>query len=292
MKLAIYGISFDKKVFDQVRGLFDYLEGTEIDVSINEPFLEFLHSNCITEINLDTYSSPEDIHDVDFFMSIGGDGTLLETITYIGNKQTPIIAINAGRLGFLADITIDKSIEAIDAILHNNYSIDTRNLIALETEDDLFGTQNYALNEFAIQKRDNSSMIVVHTYLDGEFLNSYWADGLLISTPTGSTGYNLSCGGPLVMPQTNNFIISPVNPHNLNVRPMIVPDNCELTFKIEGRSRKFLISLDSRSKSIYAKTELKIKKAPFNVKLVSLVGDHFFKTLRNKLNWGMDKRNY
>lgn len=232
-----------------------------------------------------------DFTTINCVVSVGGDGTLLELITQIKAHGTPILGVNAGRLGFLATTPIDQTEQILKGILEKSKGFDKRNLIRLESDGEWFADQNFALNEFAITKRDTSSMIVIKAYIDGELLNSYWADGLIISTPTGSTGYSLSAGGPLVMPQTNNFIITPINPHSLTVRPVVVPDSCEIRLKVEGREKKVLISLDHRSVSVKTGVDLVLKKEDFQVNLIKLQSYSYFNTLRNKLNWGLDIRN-
>ncbi len=292
MEIAIFGRSFDPQLGRNISELFQILESNGVKITVFGPLMNFLEQKKVVEKIYPTFETTEELNNIDYLLSIGGDGTLLESATYVHDKNIPILGINAGRLGFLSTVTIDSIPKALQQLLKGEFSIDERILISLESSNpELFGDLNFALNEFAILKRDTSSMIVVHTYLNGEFLNSYWADGLIVSTPTGSTGYSLSCGGPLMMPQTSNFIIAPVNPHNLNVRPMVVSDKSEISFKIEGRSKKFLVSLDSRSKSVDAKVSLSIKKAPFTTKLIALEGASHFNTLRNKLNWGLDIRN-
>jgi NAD+ kinase len=233
----------------------------------------------------------EGLSAIDVVISIGGDGTLLDTISLIGAYETPVLGINTGRMGFLATIAKEDIDAAVKDLLGNRYSLEDRSLVRLESSVPLFKGLNFGLNEFTIHKRDTSSMITVHTYIDGDYLNSYWADGLIVSTPTGSTGYSLSCGGPLISPLAKNFVITPVSPHNLNVRPIVVSDVSEISFKIEGRSEKFLVSLDSRSTPIDASVELKIKKEIFVAKLVKFHNYSFFDTLRQKLNWGYDMRN-
>tara|TARA_R110002096_G_scaffold127103_5_gene274617 strand:+ start:4512 stop:5387 length:876 start_codon:yes stop_codon:yes gene_type:complete len=233
----------------------------------------------------------EGLSAIDVVISIGGDGTLLDTISLIGAYETPVLGINTGRMGFLATIAKEDIDAAVKDLLENRYSLEDRSLVRLESSVPLFKGLNFGLNEFTIHKRDTSSMITVHTYIDGDYLNSYWADGLIVSTPTGSTGYSLSCGGPLISPLAKNFVITPVSPHNLNVRPIVVSDDSEISFKIEGRSEKFLVSLDSRSTPIDASVELKIKKEIFVAKLVKFHNYSFFDTLRQKLNWGYDMRN-
>ena len=254
------------------------------------PFANFLEKKGIY-VKSKLYTTGAELLKPDFILSVGGDGTLLETVTFVKKKEIPILGINAGRLGFLATTPREKITESLDALFTGDFRYDDRSLIRLESEEDIFNGLNFGLNEFTILKKDTSSMIVVHTYIDGEYLNSYWADGLIVSTPTGSTGYSLSCGGPLVLPQSNNFIIAPVSPHNLNVRPIIVSDNSVISFKIEGRGKNVLVSLDSRSKTVPASITLKVKKESFKARLVEVQGYNFLETLRNKLNWGLDLRN-
>jgi len=227
----------------------------------------------------------------DVIITLGGDGTILSAVTLIKESEIPVLGINLGRLGFLASIEQSRIEEAIDLFIAKKYTISERVMLQLETEPATFGDKNYALNDFTILKRDNASMIVLHTYVDGEFLNSYWADGLIVSTPTGSTGYSLSCGGPIIFPTADNFILTPVAPHNLNVRPVVLSSDHELTFKIEGRSENYLCTLDSRSTTVTSDYSLTVRKNPFKTKLIRLDGDNFMNTIRHKLNWGIDKRN-
>jgi NAD+ kinase len=227
----------------------------------------------------------------DVIITLGGDGTILSAVTLIRELEIPILGINLGRLGFLASIEQQRIKEAIDLLLAGKYTISERAMLELLSEPNNFGEENYALNDFTILKRDNNSMIVLHTYVDGEFLNSYWADGLIVSTPTGSTGYNLSCGGPIIFPTSDNFILTPVAPHNLNVRPVLLSSDHELSFKIEGRSENYLCTLDSRHTTVTSEYDLKIRKNKFSTKLINLDGDNFMSTIRSKLHWGLDKRN-
>jgi NAD+ kinase len=223
--------------------------------------------------------------------TLGGDGTILEAVTQIGEKEIPIIGINMGRLGFLATIGLDQIGFAIDQILAKKYTVARRALLRLDNGYDLFDGKPFALNDFSIVKKDTSSMIVVKAYVDNAFLNSYWADGLIVSTPTGSTGYSLSCGGPLVMPHSNNFIITPISPHNLNVRPMVIDDKSTMSFTIGARGDNVMVSLDSRSVTIPTTTELTVRKEDFSACLVKFEDYHPFDTLRQKLYWGQDIRN-
>ncbi len=291
MKVAILGKPFTEALLPYIQKLFDELAAHRTDIIIVEYFKIYLQNHIKLPAEVDTFRRGDPLSGVDFVLSIGGDGTLLDTITYVGAKQIPIVGINTGRLGFLATVPFDQTALAIEALYQGQYTIDERSLIRAETDQEIFDGINFGLNEFSILKTDTSTMIVVHTYIDGEYLNSYWADGLIVATPTGSTGYSLSCGGPVVLPQTNNFVISPVCPHNLNVRPLVVSDQSVLSFEIEGRSNNFLVSLDSRSKPVDSSVRIAVKRENFNARLVKIAGVHFLTTLRTKLNWGFDKRN-
>lgn len=291
MKIGIHGKSFNEETRLFIQDAFHLLEKHEVEIFISLEFNQLIKEANIQLQNPEIYEENEDLEYLDFFFTFGGDGTLLEAVTHVGRAQVPILGINTGRLGFLATTARSDFEKAFTALKENRYSYDERTLIKLESNTSLFNGQNYALNDFAILKKDTSSMIVVHAFIDGEFLNSYWADGIIVATPTGSTGYSISCGGPLVLPQSNNFILTPVSPHNLTVRPIVVPDDCELSFTIEGRSNNFLISMDSRFETVDNTIELKVKKENFNARLIKLDDSNYFKTLRQKLNWGFDVRN-
>ncbi|HEY4652109.1 MAG TPA: NAD kinase [Pontibacter sp.] len=291
MKIAILGKPFSDEIAPYIQELFDELLRREAEILLVEHFKLYLQNTLHIPGNLPTFRRGDSLAGVDVVLSIGGDGTLLDTVTYVGEQQTPILGINTGRLGFLATISHDSIGTAIEALYQGNYTLDERALIRVDSDQDIFDGLNFGLNEFSLLKRDSSSMIAVHTYIDGEYLNSYWADGLVVATPTGSTGYSLSAGGPLVMPQTNNFVISPVCPHNLNVRPMIVSDRSVISFEVEGRSSSYLASLDSRSVPVDMHVRLEVRRERFVAKLVKLHHVNFLSTLRSKLNWGMDSRN-
>lgn len=289
-KIAIHGRQVSKEFITHIESLFSFLDAHTIEVLISDSFKEVNESY----FDLNKYTRYPNVllnHPVDCIFSLGGDGTLLDTITHVGRTSTPILGINTGRLGFLTTTAKNSISESLDLLLNEQFTLEERSLIQLKTENNLFGENNFALNEFAILRKETSSMIVVKCYLNDHYLNTYWADGLMVSTPTGSTGYSLSCGGPVVMPQTKNFIITPVNPHNLNVRPMVVADDAELTFKMESRETSVLISLDSRSATVPHDLEIKVKKSDFNIQLIRMQGNSFMDTLRNKLSWGYDKRN-
>lgn len=291
MKITLHGLNFEPEFKPYIQHLINILDQEGFETFVTHAFHRTLHKLGLDAKGTQVLGTREELQDMDFVISVGGDGTLLDAVCYVGAYETPILGINTGRMGFLATIAKDDIAHAIQVLIDKKYSLEDRSLVRLESEPSLFGGINFGLNEFTIHKRDTSSMITVHTYIDGEYLNSYWADGLIISTPTGSTGYSLSCGGPLISPLAKNFVITPVSPHNLNVRPMVVSDESEISFKIEGRSQKFLVSLDSRSTPIDASVELKIKKESFVTKLVKCHNYSFFDTLRQKLNWGFDMRN-
>lgn len=293
MKVAIYGRPFNKNNFPFTQFLIDYLARTGIEWVMHEPFYGYLQSSLKTN-NKETFTSYEDLkQEIDFLFSIGGDGTLLDTLALVRDTGIPIVGINTGRLGFLASIPKNDFEKAIESLQQGHYSLDKRSLLRLESEPSMDGFLgvNYALNELTVHKKDTSSMIVINTFLNGEFLNSYFADGLIISTPTGSTGYSLSCGGPIIIPQSENFVITPIAPHNLNVRPVVVSDKNVISLQVEGRSRNFLVSLDARSITIDSSVRLAVRKEDFPINLVRLNNENFLTTLRNKLNWGIDIRN-
>lgn len=292
MQVAIYArpLSSDTSA-EALHILFQKLKAAGIDTYIYEPFLK--HAGSKWKVNTaKIFSKYEDIKGkVKFLFSIGGDGTLLETVALVRDSAIPIMGINTGRLGFLSSISKDEIEMAVDALLKKKYSLDKRTLLELVVKGSYFSSCRFALNEIAVQKMDSSSMITVHASVNGNYLNTYWADGLIVSTPTGSTAYSLSCGGPIVMPDLDNFIIAPIAPHNLNVRPVIISSQDVVKLEVECRNPNFLASLDSHSEPIPSSVELTIKKAKFPISLVKLQNSDFLSTLRNKLMWGMDKRN-
>jgi NAD+ kinase len=291
MTIAIFGSPYPEHFSKYIQHLIKKLETEHINLIIEEEFSVFLENNIRFNKSISTFNSYETLKNkADFLFSIGGDGTLLKAITYVRKSEIPIIGINTGRLGFISSISADQIDDAITDILKGNYKINERTLLELNTNNQLFKEKNFALNEVAVSKKDTSSMIRIDAYVDDEFLNTYWADGLVVSTPTGSTGYSLSCGGPIIMPGTNNIIITPNAPHNLNVRPIVIDDNSVVKLKIEDRDQLALVSLDSRSRAFDSETELIIKKASFKIKLVQPQNNSFTKTIRHKLMWGLDKR--
>lgn len=293
MLVAVYGRKLKPKVWEGVQLLFKLLYEKEIEIVVYKPFYKHLKPFMPIHESVKAFSTREEFQHqkIDFVFSLGGDGTILDTVSWVAEHQIPIVGINMGRLGFLASISINKIKEVVDALDNGTYVIDKRNMLSIEANHPLFEDAPFALNEFTLQRSETSSMITVHTYLNGQHLNSYWADGLIISTATGSTGYSLSCGGPIIYPNNNNFILTPVAPHNLNVRPMVVSDDAILSFQIEGRSKKFLATLDSRVESIGSHFEIAVKKAPFQAHLVRLNDMNFLNAIKDKLNWGDDLRN-
>jgi NAD+ kinase len=293
MKIAVFGKEFGDANIDFIRIFFNKLKKVGIRPMVFKEFHEFLTSKQIDVHDPMFFKTHIDLAgNADCLFSIGGDGTFLNTLGLVRDSEIPVVGINTGRLGFLSSIPKEEVESAVDEILNGNYTIDKRSLLKLDaSEEDLFGNISYALNELTIHKQDSSSMIITHVFLNDEFLNSYWSDGLIISTPTGSTAYSLSCGGPIMTPASGNFIINPVSPHNLNVRPVVIPDDTIITVKVEGRHERFLVSLDSRSETIESSVELKIRKEDFKLSLIRLNNQDFLTTLRNKLMWGLDKRN-
>jgi NAD+ kinase len=291
MRIGIHGRDPHHKSIRFTEKLLQYLKIQGIEIWVSSAFLKQIKSVNLKAFKIKSFDHGDNLKALDFFFSLGGDGTLLDSITYVEKYETPIVGINTGRLGFLATTSREETEQAIDNLIKGNYTIDSRSLLKLVNEKRLFEGLNFALNDFTIIKKDTSSMITVHVHVNGQLLNSYWADGVIVSTPTGSTGYSLSCGGPLVHPESKSFVITPVSPHTLTARPIIVSDDVELTFKVEGRSKKFLVSLDSRIETIDASVNLKLRRESFMVKLVQLPGKNYYNTLRQKLNWGLDVRN-
>jgi NAD+ kinase len=292
MKIAIYGRKLTRQnsvVFEQTLSSIEALGWTAV---LEQDLKEQLIKKSNIGHNLDSFSSYHDLKSgFDIAFSIGGDGTFIKTVGFIRDSGVPIVGINTGRLGFLANITPEKIEETMEMVRDKRYTFQKRSLIRIHTEDDLFGDDNLALNELTLHKKDTASMITVHASLDGNYLNSYWADGLIVGTPTGSTAYNLSCGGPIVTPGCQIHILTPIAPHNLNVRPMVVPDHLPIKLSVEGRERKYLISLDANTKSIPQGSEVLVQKAEFMINVVRFDDTSFLDTIRNKMSWGMDKRN-
>jgi NAD+ kinase len=293
MKVAIYGRRFNTRVVPFLQHLFDSLLQKGIDVVVYDKFHDFIQDQVSLPKVPDTFSAGDDLSGkVDIMFSLGGDGTLLDTVTLIRDSNIPVLGINFGRLGFLASINKDAIDGALQSLVQKQYTLDKRSLLSIESAFNPFGADNFALNDITFHKRDTSAMIIIHAYLNNEFLNSYWADGLIVATPTGSTAYSLSCGGPIVMPSSGNIVVTPIAPHNLNVRPIVLSDSNELSFEIEGRSSKYRLSCDSRTEVVDTSVKTVVKKAPFEINLIRLDQENYLETLRNKLLWGIDTRNY
>ena len=291
MTIAIFGSPYPEHFSKYIQHLIKKLETEHINLIVEKEFSFFLENNIRFNKKISTFNSYEALKNkADFLFSIGGDGTLLKAVTYVRDSDIPILGINTGRLGFISSVSADQIDEAINDVLKENYTINERTLLELSTSKGLFKDKNFALNEVAVSKKDTSSMIRIDAYVDDEFLNTYWADGLVVSTATGSTGYSLSCGGPIIMPGTNNIIITPNAPHNLNVRPIVISGNSVIKLKVEDREQLALVSLDSRSRAFDSETELIIKRASFSTKLIQPQNNSFISTIRHKLMWGLDKR--
>jgi NAD+ kinase len=292
MRIAIYSRGLDPDQLNGIKLLLSELVAYKIEPVIFQDFFNLYYSTIDFGEKYSTFNSAEDlIDDIDCIISLGGDGTLLDTVTFVRDSGIPVMGINYGRLGFLASIGKDELHTAVEALVKRSFMLDKRTLLHLDANMPLFDKVPYALNEITIHKKDTSPMIKIHTYLNGEFLNTYWADGLIVATPTGSTGYSLSCNGPVIFPESASFVITPVSPHNLNIRPIIVPDNNIISFEIEGRTDGFLCTLDSRREIVDKDVQLAVKKESFGINLIRLNENNFLQTLRNKLSWGLDKRN-
>ncbi len=292
-RILIYGRRIDSEYLKYLDVVIDKLQRENIEIYFYDKFLDFLQNEFDFDQDFKIISKSQEIsqNGIDLLLSIGGDGTILNSAILVKDTNTPILGINLGRLGFLAIVEKNKIIDAIDDILAGEYKIEKRILIELNSEPKIFGEDNVALNDFTVHKSSSSSVITVHTYLDDKFLGSYWVDGLIVSTPTGSTGYSLSCGGPIIFPGSGNFVITPVAPHNLTMRPIVVPDSSVISFDIESRSDEVLCTLDSRYETITTKYKLSIKKSKHSIDLLVLKGHGFRKNIQNKLNWGKDERN-
>ena len=292
MKIAIYSRGIDAAQYKDLNHLIEQLVSYGVEPVFYQDFFNQFYSAVKLDYPYSTFNSHDDLDTaIDCMISLGGDGTLLDTVTLIRDSGIPVLGINYGRLGFLANIGKEEIADAIDAIAERKYVLDKRTLLHLEANMPLFGQTPYALNEFSIYKKENSPMIKIHTYLNGEFLNTYWADGLIVATPTGSTGYSLSCGGPVVFPDSSSFVITPIAPHNLNIRPIVVPDNNIISFEVESRTDDFICALDSRRVTTGKEVQIAVKKESFDIRLIRMNENNFLQTLREKLSWGLDKRN-
>jgi len=293
MKVAIYGQYYKPEDKAYVEELFQILQKNNIDFVVEKNYYCGL-TKSIDIAPLKTFSSHHELNSsFDFMFTIGGDGTILRAVTFIRNSKIPIIGINTGRLGFLATVQKEQISFAVEMLLRKEYLVKKRTLLSVTTSPEIenLASLNFALNEVSVSRKNTASMITIETYLDDEYLTSYWADGLIIATPTGSTGYSLSCGGPIITPQAKSFVLTPIAPHNLNARPLVIPDNISIKFKVSGREDKFFLSLDSRITTIQSGTQILIKKSNFSLRMVEINQQTFIKTLREKLLWGQDTRN-
>ena len=291
MKVAIFGKSIGNESFSFFQQFLTSLENVGFEILFYESFYHSLAQKIHISNSFKLFSLPQEVSKCDFLFSIGGDGTLLDAITIVKDSNIPIVGINMGRLGFLSSIPKEEIDIAIHNILNKNFHIEQRTLLSLKSDSNLFGELNFALNDFVIYKKNQFSLIKIKTYLNDVYLNTYWADGLIIATPTGSSAYSLSCGGPIIAPQAENFILTPIASHNLTVRPIVIPDTDIIKITVEGRERDCFISLDSRNENLLNSDALTIEKAPFKVSLLRMAGKDFFGTLRDKLKWGLDNRN-
>ncbi|MDN3674802.1 NAD kinase [Flavobacterium branchiarum] len=294
MKVAIYGQYYLNSTNPIIKDIFVFFTTNNVEMVIEANFLKMLYEKQIIEKEYKTFSSHTELDSsFEMLISIGGDGTILRAATLVRNSGVPILGINAGRLGFLATVQKENIAAFMQFVIDKKYTVSQRTLLSLTTEpkNEAIEELNFAMNEVTVSRKDTTSMITVDTYLNGEYLNSYWADGLIISTPTGSTGYSLSCGGPILTPDVNSLVITPIAPHNLTARPLIIPDDTEIKLRVSGREDNYLVSLDSRIASIRNESILTIKKTDFKINMVEIPGETFLKTLRNKLLWGEDKRN-
>ena len=292
MIVAVYNRTFGKEDIPAISKILSALQTHKIQLVFYKDFYNQLKDSFSFDETPAFFTSRLDLPiQTDMLISLGGDGTMLDTVSFIGDSNIPLIGINLGRLGFLAAVSENEAADAIESLVRGSYTIEKRSLLHLESSMPIFKDAPFALNEFTLHRKDSSSMIKIHTYLNGEFLNTYWADGLIVATPTGSTGYSLSCGGPVVFPQTSSFVITPVAPHNLSTRPIIVPDDNVISFELEGRTDHFLCTLDSRTETIPTSIQLAVKKENFTISLIRPDEHNFLKTIRQKLYWGIDRRN-
>lgn len=293
MRIFIYSRVLKEKDAPILQELIRTLDDLEMQYIFPRQYWQQIESMEVLKGELDVLDDWEDLvsQQVDLVITLGGDGTILGCLKWVVDSGIPILGVNLGRMGFLADIEKSRVRQAVEAFRDGQYTLDKRSVIKLESNIELFGKLPYAINDFTLLKRDTSSMVTIHAYVNGDYLNTYWSDGIIVATPTGSTGYSLSCGGPIIFPSSNNFVVTPVAPHNLNVRPIVIPDDAVVSFEIEGRAENFLCTLDSRFETISSSVKLAVKKADFHIAIVQLEEGNFLNTMRDKLTWGLDKRN-
>jgi NAD+ kinase len=294
MKVAIYGQYYQNSTEPIIKDIFVFFNRNSVEMVIESEFLAMLYDRKIVEKQYKTFSSHTELDgSFDMLISIGGDGTMLRAATLVRDSGIPLLGVNAGRLGFLASVQKENIANFLQLVIEKKYTISPRSLLSLQCipKNEDISELNFALNEISVSRKDTTSMITIETDLNDEYLNSYWADGLIIATPTGSTGYSMSCGGPILTPHVESFVITPIAPHNLNARPLVIPDSTEIRLRVSGREEFYLVSLDSRIASVRNESVLTIKKTPYKINMVEIMGETFLKTLRNKLLWGEDKRN-
>jgi NAD+ kinase len=292
MKIALFGKNIAEPVLPFIQELADELQNHDSVTLVYKPFFDSLQGKVYFKLQPVLFTTQAELENrVDFLFSIGGDGTILDAVGLVGNSGIPVTGINLGRLGFLSSISKEFIIPAIKAIQNGHYLLEKRTLLRLESPENLFGPTNYALNELTVFKPSVMSMLTIKTWINGAFLNAYWADGLIVATPTGSTAYSLSCNGPIITPDSETFLINPIASHNLTVRPIVISDDCEIRIRVESKETNFLLSLDSRIEKVDNAVELIVRKASFKINLLRLSDKNFFQTIREKLNWGLDNRN-
>ncbi len=294
MKIAIYGQFYQNSTEPIIRDIFQFFTQKKVELVVEHDFLHLLNEKELLDESFATFQSHADLDaSFDMLLSIGGDGTILRAITLVRDSGIPVLGINAGRLGFLASVQKENITDFLQLVIDKKYRISKRSLLSLSCNppNAAIDSLNFAMNEISVSRKDTTSMITIETHLNDEYLNSYWADGLIIATPTGSTGYSMSCGGPILTPEVTSLVITPIAPHNLNARPLVIPDNTRIKLKVSGREDNYLVSLDSRIASVPNAAELTIEKTAFQINMVEIPHETFLKTLRNKLMWGEDKRN-
>jgi NAD+ kinase len=293
MQIVVYGKQYKEKDLPHIQAVFDALYEQGVNTYVYTPYLQDIESHITFPGPYAPFDNYRDflVHRIDFVIVLGGDGTMLNAVTLVRDANVPLLGINLGRLGFLANIEQAGIRAAVGKLVSGQYRIDSRTTLYLESHPTLFADMPFALNDCTLLKRDTSSMITIHAFLNGDHLNTYWADGIILATPTGSTGYSLSCGGPVIFPDSANFVLTPVAPHNLNVRPIVISDDSVISFEIEGRADNFICTLDSRFELITAQHQLAVRRNSFSVQLVLLENDSFLQTIRQKLAWGVDARN-
>lgn len=292
MKIAVYGRSFSNEARPYIEKLYHFLQARQIEVKVFDKLQTFVRECCDLGVDLEAFSNHKELcaWSPDFLISLGGDGTILDATTLVRDSRIPILGINTGRLGFLSNVSKTEIETSLQAVVEGKYRVSERSLISVESES-LQIEMPFAMNEVTLSRKDTTAMVSVEVWIDGDFLNSYWADGLILATPTGSTGYSLSCNGPIIMPGSQSFVLTPITPHNLTARPFVIPNQCEVKMRVNSRERQNLISLDSRIYSLDNGAEITLRMADFRISLIETAEHHFAQTLRNKFMWGLDKRN-